>query len=289
MKRNSPRFLIIAILLALVLPQTPLTSASNTSPRQSNNLRPSRLNHSAKPTAVESDDWITECVEGNKQLGGMSERSLQLDSEGYPHIAYGGDGLYYAWYNGTGWHLETLDTNPPDVDDVSLALDSAGYAHIGYYDRANDGIMYAFQTENGWQFQVIASDAGISCGGISALVLDEMGNPHISYGGDSLHYAHLVFNTWQMIKIVDEGTNIYGLSLALDSQGFPHISYSVREACGPYSSDLQYAYRDNEGWQIEIVSTGGGNSSLVIDANDRPHISYIVDSPVYIGYLQYGF
>ena len=294
MKKIIRIFIMLLIALAVMSPQPAAINASKATANQIPNAGSSlTVSPTLSGVIVEESDWMIECVECNKQLGGMSERSLQLDADGYPHIAYGGDGLYYAWYNGTEWHLETLDTNPQDVDYVSLALDSAGYAHIGYYDRAYDDIMYAFQTESGWQYQVVASDASSSCGGISALVLDEVGNPHISYGGDSLYYAHLISNTWQMIKIVDEGTNIYSPSLALDSQGFPHISYSVREACGPYSSELQYAYADSDAWNIETVPTmwyWADDSSLVIDANDRLHISYIESYgfSVEIGYLRYA-
>jgi hypothetical protein len=287
------------MLLAVVQPEnnSALGKAQRNHPRsykRSKHLAALTGEHSA-----ENDSWVIEYVDSSIELGGMSERSLQLDAQGHPRIAYGGDSLYYAWYDGANWIIEAVDTGSPDVRYVSLALDTAGFVHIGYYDQADDAIKYAFQTESGWQYQVIARDAGLDCSSISALVLDEGGNPKISYGGNSLNYAHLVSNTWQIIKIVDEGNIAFDPSLALDSQGLPHISYSLREGCGfgYFYSDLQYAYADSAGWKTETVYAGtsehlwAGGSSLVIDWNNQSHISYFVAdflSAYTIGSLQYA-
>ena len=63
-------------------------------------------------------------------------------------------------------------------------------------------------------------------------------------------------------------------SLALDSQGNPHITYY-----NPYSTfdELIYVFWNGTGWTREIaVSDGdvGHYSSLVLDANDQPHVSH---------------
>jgi hypothetical protein len=64
----------------------------------------------------------------------------------------------------------------------------------------------------------------------------------------------------------------------LDSAGHPHISYFDET-----NDNLKYAYLDGvAGWQIETVDTGdptgagdvGRYSSLALDADNRPHISY---------------
>ena len=72
-------------------------------------------------------------------------------------------------------------------------------------------------------------------------------------------------------------------SLVIDSEDRPHIGY-VRKLEG--SSELKYAYRDDEDWVIETVTTIGpyipGNAwkpwsallSLSLDDMDQPHMSY---------------
>jgi len=61
-------------------------------------------------------------------------------------------------------------------------------------------------------------------------------------------------------------------SLALDSSGWPHISYYDHT-----NRDLKYAWYNGVAWQIETVDSGGDVGeypSLALDSSDRPHISY---------------
>jgi catechol 2,3-dioxygenase-like lactoylglutathione lyase family enzyme len=66
-------------------------------------------------------------------------------------------------------------------------------------------------------------------------------------------------------------------SLALDDDGYPHISYfdAANDA-------LKYAYKDAGGWHIETVEIVGwagyeygAQTSLALDHQGRPHISYL--------------
>jgi hypothetical protein len=85
--------------------------------------------------------------------------------------------------------------------------------------------------------------------------------------------------TYPQIKttIVDSlGQTAYDCSLALDSAGNPHISYTDGNGTG-----LKYAWFDGNSWHIQVVEGGGVtgqnglHSSLALDANGNPHISYL--------------
>ena len=61
-------------------------------------------------------------------------------------------------------------------------------------------------------------------------------------------------------------------SLALDSNGHPHISYYDYT-----NGDLKYAIWTGSSWNIESVDTDGNvgrYTSIALDNNDNPYISY---------------
>jgi len=137
-------------------------------------------------TPVRADGWVIECVDCPKNFEYMTDRSLRLDTEGHPHIAYGGDHLYYAWHDGVSWHLETVDDSPGVGMYASLTLDGSGYPHISYYDDTNGDLKYAYQDTSGWHIETVDSEGG----SYPSLALDGDGYPHISYYGNGiLKYA----------------------------------------------------------------------------------------------------
>jgi hypothetical protein len=94
----------------------------------------------------------------------------------------------------------------------------------------------------------------------------------MAYGGDKLYYAVIDGNDVE-IKVADPrpGTGRY-VSLALDSQGRPHMCYSSE-----LEQRLRYAYFDGNSFLSEIVdndSGAGQGAVLKIDSFNRPHIAY---------------
>jgi PGF-pre-PGF domain-containing protein len=76
------------------------------------------------------------------------------------------------------------------------------------------------------------------------------------------------------ITTVDSGGNVGSYSsLALDDEGYPHISYFDADP----NFDLKYAVWNGSAWSNETVDSGGpvgGYISLALDDEGYPHISY---------------
>ena len=231
-------------------------------------------------TPTEADGWVIECVDCPPLLfSDMTDRSLQLDVAGHPHIAYGGEErLYYAWHDGARWHYEIVD-DFPDVHlrGASLALDKNGHPHISYryynYDSSSASLKYACRDSLGWHIEVVDSGT-LYIGEYTSLAL-EGGYPHISYRdsyNDDLKHAYRDAFGWHIETVDNEGDVGLYASLALDGNGYPHISYYDGD-----NADLKYAYQDASGWHLETLDDKvltHPYTSLALDEDGYPHVSY---------------
>ena len=228
------------------------------------------------PTVI--DRWHTECVDCQKWFKSMSDRSLQLDTEGHPHVAYGGDHLYYAWHDGVQWHYNTVDKSAGVGKSASLALDREGRPRISYYDLVNYDLKYAWHDGMAWHIEIVDSSNKVAGEGIwnTSLALDKKGHPHISYPASSsrsINLKHAWHNgtTWY-IETVDTGAGGEN-SLALDTQNLPHIGYYD-------GSTIKHAWYDGSAWHVETVDGTDRHCdnitqpSLALDRQDHPHITY---------------
>jgi hypothetical protein len=173
------------------------------------------------PGPARADGWVIECVDCPKDFDGLTDRSLRLDAEGHPHIAYGQDHLYYAWYDGVDWYYETVDRASRVGTSASLALDLAGRPHISYYDFLNEDLKYACWTGSMWEIQTVDSEGDV--GDYSSLALDAEGRPHISYDSGwpeyDLKYARWTGTVWLVWTVDSEAESGRDISLALDRAG----------------------------------------------------------------------
>ncbi len=237
--------------------------------------------------ALAQHEWQIEIAAVGKIFRNMGPRHMVLDQEGHPHMAYGGNHLFYAYYDGESWHIETVDSEGDVGWYTSLALDASGHPHISYYDETNGDLKYAYYDGESWHIETVDSEGDV--GWYTSLALDASGHPHISYYEyinvyfKYVKYAYYDGESWHIETVDSAGYGGNYTSLALDASGHPHISYYSGTA-------LKYAYYDGESWHIETVDSGGNVgkfSSLALDSSDHPHISYFDDRSNELKYAYY--
>ena len=251
--------------------------------------------------------WHIEEVDTPRYFSAINNRSMAISPDGTVHVTYGGDHLYHATYDGNASSYETVYSSPrtgnitslavgssgkvhilysgsdgflkyasnvsgawviETVDniisaDFSFALDSNGKAHISYYDWTYDFLKYATNESGIWVTEIVDNQGAYA----TSLALDSEGKVHISYSNGNLKYSTNISGFWTTEVVVGSEDYVSATSLAVDSNDNVHISYS--------DPTLKYATNLSGLWAIESVDYNSVDSpSLVLDANNKPRISY---------------
>jgi len=80
--------------------------------------------------------WVIECVDCPKEFNRPSDRALALDAGGHPHIAHGGDHLYYALHDDSNRHYETADIFRWHCPGFPVKIRSRNYDREGRFSVA---------------------------------------------------------------------------------------------------------------------------------------------------------
>lgn len=277
------------------------------------------LSISSQPTAAQDDQpqdtdlyWSLLQVDTvSRFFSHLTDRSLRFDSNGNPHIAYGGKNLYYAYYNGTSWVKTIVDYSPGVGEYAAIALDSQNRPRISYYDSLSRSLKFAWFDGINWNIQTIESPTLLQAtqsvqdihreitgdephqlnayptdavGMYSSIALDANNEVHISYydtqdyGGEwpgRLKYAHWNGITWTIGEVVDQNSNVgsYGSIAIKPTNQSPCISYLSEKY-----DNLKYACKRADGtWKQETVDTTtgvGDYTSLAFNSSGIPSISY---------------
>ncbi len=237
------------------------------------------------------DIWVVQRVDYSRSFWNMSPRSMALDSSNRMHVAYGGEHLYHAYFDGNTWQTEMVDGNSYVGQYASIATSTimgVQHIYISYYDAMHGTLKYAHKfSGGGWDITTVDMPSMIGTMGEEAapIVVDQDALP------ESKSWLNPVFK----INGIDEVTVPGGVtnemmgmysSIDIDSSGNPHIAYLHRyidPGSGETRDKLKYASFNGIIWTTETVQQDrtdykeGKFTALYIDNADRPHISFLED------------
>jgi len=138
----------------------------------------------------------------------------------------------------------------------------------------------AYWTGSYWSIQVVCSDYFQID---TSIAVDSQDYPQICFNGSGLTYAHWTGGLWEFIYLEPTTADAYGISMHLDTDGHPHISYGSKSGW-----DLKYEYQTESTWENQVIDSqiGYTDTSIALDSQGYPHISYFDENPV--NHLKYA-
>ncbi len=231
--------------------------------------------------------WMIETIDNVGRTNPWN--SIAVDSEDHPHVAYydrTDHDLKYAHRIGTNWSIETVDSEGDVGWRASLALDASDRPHISYHDITNEDLKYSTWTGSNWSIEIV--DSHIRHPSIS-IAVDSKGYPHIGYYDGrhpiyDLKYAMWTGANWSLETVDSEGYVGSDVSIALDANDHPGLSYGDR------TKGLKFAKWTGLNWTIEVVDSQGSawGTSLAFDDQDDPHIAYFVKANFFLWYAEWN-
>jgi len=101
------------------------------------------------------DIWVIQRVDYSRSFWNMGDRSMAIDASNRMHVAYGGEHLYYAYFDGNSWQSEMVDGNSYVGQYTSIAL-NGDHIHISYYDSLHGCLKYAHKVgAGGWDIYTV--------------------------------------------------------------------------------------------------------------------------------------
>ncbi|MDY6863117.1 MAG: PKD domain-containing protein, partial [Thermodesulfobacteriota bacterium] len=135
------------------------------------------------------------------------ETSLALDRNNMPHICYNyrnnkDDSIQYIYFDGTIWKDQIIESKTHEFGEndflnISLLLDRENNPHVKYKEYTEQiKLKYAYLLDDIWQIQTIDNNSYYN-----DMILDNSGNPYISYTDDYAGEIKVVYGDESIYKV----------------------------------------------------------------------------------------
>ena len=232
------------------------------------------MNYCLKYATNAGGKWVNETVDATEDTGWSI--SLAVDAAGNPHIAYRNTSinsngvLSYAEKVGGSWSIQLVDIPRQRGQigvDCSIVIDSQGYSHISYLKEQHLG--YATNKGGSWANYSIDDTYGSGWG--SSIAIDSLDHIHICerYGSpnpNTLKYVTDASGSWVNETVDANLGSGAAFSIVVDSNDHPIILWG--------NGFIATYTKTDSNWNNEYIDTNNvGDSRMVIDANDKLHVS----------------
>jgi uncharacterized repeat protein (TIGR01451 family) len=246
----------------------------------------------AGATSVPTDQWsepvLLDAPHDFANYYMASRRHIAVGGSGTPHVAYGGQSLYYAVCTGPDAWGTTVVTDVT-ARYPTLLLDAATeLPRIAFYDYESLWLARAVSTtgELDWAFDEIAY---LGPSNIDNLELRQegSGNLHLAYDSDDgIYYTTFDGSGWSAPVRAISDTDCYldrGFSLDVDTAGTAHVA-CVYHQSSPSLQELRLYAAPWSSYRVVVSDTVSGlyYPGLAFDG-DRPHLSFFKSTDLYHG------
>lgn len=177
---------------------------------------------------------------------------------------------------GNSWDINTLDYNLEVGAGTAIVIDNNNNPHIIYGDTKNEAMKALAWTGSDWNTEMV-EQLEISDYTFVSLIIDSNDYLHVAYYDDvncNIHYGKLTENGWDVEIIADYERVVGIVSLALDSNNWPYITYMATDG----QKTLKYTTWTGTSWISEVIETLDNTSeiapSIYLDSDDNIHIVY---------------
>ena len=233
-------------------------------------------------TGADAGTWSRETVDDTTRCY-YYETSLALDDSWTPHVSYydsEGYRIRYAQRTASGWDTTTVASGVSSHSLQALALDSLGRPRICYAFSENNlsqGLMYAEWNGTSWVQRQIGYGDPWGIEDVS-LAVDSNGYSHAVWSRDNrLYHSRGSGQLWGGQEVIygnDSGDSVFDCSLACDTVGGMHVSFTV-------GGHLHYGVRPSlyslfTSARVDCPTwiTNVSQPSLALKADGTPGISY---------------
>lgn len=246
------------------------------------------LSSAVSASVAHAQDWVwtREVVDSDG-----TAMSLAADRAGNIHLSYSGEGgLKYAYLPASTSQWFTMRIGG-GVHYTNIKTDQQGHPHL-CATYLTLPLRYAHYDGKKWDIQEIAPEDNMSVQAQCSVAIAPDGTPHLAWYRlpvDDVSYKHLRYavlknGVWLMRTLdFDMQTGKWNW-MVVDNAGNPDISYDAF-----VKGALKFAHWDGKEWNIQLVDYRGAHgadynlgmgSSVFLDSQGNPHISYYSDSEI---------